>query len=176
MDHLGERPFPRLTMEWRASAPSRPDSLALPAGLRIIEAAVHSLGEEAHWIGYAHDHKLPVHQGDQRIRGVAGNNGCVLAQTQRVERIYPDVIMRVGAAGLGDILELWSRRLIERPPFRTLPPRGFWPVERPFAFAPIEAGKMSAGQRHPDDAVAPDVHPAGRKAPHGSPGIVPRHL
>src|SRR5207245_6243879 len=105
-------------MEWRAGAPSRPDSLTLPAGLRIIEAPVHSLGEETHRIGYAHDHKLPVYQGDQRIRGVAGNNGYVLSQTQRVERIHPDVIDSVGAAGVGQIHKLWSRRLMQRPPLR----------------------------------------------------------
>src|ERR1700722_12644558 len=33
--------FSSLTVEWRPGAPRRPDSLAFPASLRVVDAAVH---------------------------------------------------------------------------------------------------------------------------------------
>ena len=101
--------FSGLAVERRAGAPGGPDSFAFPAGLRIVDAAVHPFGEEAQRIGHAQDHELPVHQRDQRIGGVAGDDGRVLAQAQRVELIHPVVIMRVGAAGILHVLEVRAR-------------------------------------------------------------------
>ena len=60
-------PFASLAVEGRASAPGGPDALAFPAGLRIVDAAVHPFGEEAERIGNAHDDPLAVHQREQRI-------------------------------------------------------------------------------------------------------------
>src|SRR5579862_862327 len=65
--HLRVRAFSGLAVERRSSAPSGPDSLAFPAGLRIVDAAVHPLGEEAERIRYAQHHELSVHQSEQRI-------------------------------------------------------------------------------------------------------------
>src|SRR5277367_968810 len=81
--------------------------------------------------------------------------------------------MRVRAAGTGDVLELRAGRLIERPPFRTMPAGGRRAIERSFAFAAIKACQVPAGQGHPNDAVAVDVHSPRREAPHRSPGILP---
>ena len=41
---------------------------------------------------------------------------------------------------------------------------GARPVEGPFAFAAVEAGDMTTVERHPDNAVAVDVHAANAKA------------
>ncbi len=90
VNHLGHGPFSGLAVEWCARAPGGPDALALPAFLGIVDAAVHAFGEEAQRVGHAHDYELAVHQGDQRIRRIAGNDGRVLAQPQRVELIHPD--------------------------------------------------------------------------------------
>src|SRR5580658_735018 len=90
VDHLGVRPFSRLTMEGCARTPCGPDSFALPAGLRVVEAPVHPLGEETNRIRYPQYSELAVDQGNERIRRIAGNDGRVLAQPQRVELVHPD--------------------------------------------------------------------------------------
>ncbi len=50
------------------------------------------------------------------------------------------------------------------------------PIQRAFAFAPVEAGQMPASQRHPRDVVAVDIHAARRKSRHRRLRIVPRHF
>jgi hypothetical protein len=64
------------------------------------------------------------------------------------------------AARVRYALELRPRQWIERPAFGTMLTRGGRAVERPLAFAPIEASEMTARQRRPEDAVAIDVSAA----------------
>ena len=130
VDHFRVRPFSRLAVEWRARAPGGPHALPLPAGLGIVEASIHPFGIETHRIRHPQYGELAIHQGDQRVRGIAGNDRRVLAQPQRIELIDPDVVVRVGAAGSRDVLELRPRRLIKRPSFRALPSCCFRPVQR----------------------------------------------
>src|SRR3989442_2116329 len=60
-----------------------------------------------------------------------------------------------------DTFELRSRVLIQRPAFRTLLSGcGGRPVERPFAFATVEACEMSARKRGPDHTVEIEVDAA----------------
>src|SRR3954464_2458252 len=49
-------------VEHGALAVGRPQLLSLPAGIRIIDPAVHILGEEAHRIRHGDVHEFPVHQ------------------------------------------------------------------------------------------------------------------
>src|SRR5271154_6705341 len=81
--------------------------------------------------------------------------------------------MRVHATRGGYVFELRPWCLKERPPFGTLAPCGLRPVERTFALLPVEACQVSTRHRHPDDAVAIDVHSPRRKAPHRGPRVVP---
>ena len=65
VDNFRECPFSGLAVKWRARAPGGPDSLALPTGIRVVEAAVHSLREEAQRVRYPKDHEFPLHQSNQ---------------------------------------------------------------------------------------------------------------
>src|SRR4029434_775823 len=58
---FGLRPFATFHMEWRAGAGGRPEPFALPAGLGIVDAAVHPLSVEPQRIGHTESNKLPVH-------------------------------------------------------------------------------------------------------------------
>src|SRR6266513_2923159 len=64
---------------WRAIAARAPEPASLPAGVRIVDAPVHPLGEETHWVRNAqHDH-LPVLERDEAAVQVAGGDWNVLA-------------------------------------------------------------------------------------------------
>src|SRR2546423_2520297 len=77
--------------------------------------------------------------------------------------VYPGVIGALG--GAIPALESGSRERIERPAFRTQSPlRRSRPVEGPLALATVEAGHVSARQRHPRHAIAVDVHTAHPEA------------
>ena len=71
-------------VRWRSVAGGHPQSFALPAGIRIVDAAVHAFGEETHRIGDAQFNDLPVRHRVQCIREIAGPDGRVRAQTQDV--------------------------------------------------------------------------------------------
>src|SRR5881296_3222028 len=71
---LARRPLATLDVERRPGAVGRPQPFALPASVRIIDAAVHPLGVEAHRIGNAQVHEMAVHEGEQRLAGVAGGD------------------------------------------------------------------------------------------------------
>ena len=81
----------------RAVARGHPQPLALPAGFRIIDAAVHALREEAHRVGDAELDHLAVRERVQRIREIAGADRGVLAQTEDVVLVHPRVIRAFGS-------------------------------------------------------------------------------
>src|SRR2546425_5578663 len=89
---LARRPFAAFDVERCPGAVGRPQPLALPASIRIVDASVHPLGVEAHRIGDAKVDELPVHQGEQRLVGVAGGDRHVLAEPEGVELIDPGVV------------------------------------------------------------------------------------
>jgi hypothetical protein len=91
---LARRPLAALDVERSSGAIRRPHRLALPAGICIVEAAIHPLGIKAHGIGHAQIDELSVHQGEERLVGVAGGDRHILAQTERVELVYPGVVAR----------------------------------------------------------------------------------
>src|SRR5215467_8625062 len=61
LDHLGLGSLAGFAMERRAVAVGRPHAAALPARVRIVDAAVHPLGEEAERIWHPHVDPLAVH-------------------------------------------------------------------------------------------------------------------
>ena len=76
-----------------ARAPRSPHAFAFPAGLRVVDAAIHTLREEAERVRNTHHDELAVHERDQGIGSVSGDDGDILAKPQRVERVHPIVIM-----------------------------------------------------------------------------------
>src|SRR3989442_7804033 len=97
---LARRPLAAFDMEGRSGAVGRPQSLALPASIRIVDAPVHPLGVEAEGIRDAKGDELPLHEGQQRLVGVAGGDGHVRTQAERIVLIDPDVIGSIIAAWL----------------------------------------------------------------------------
>src|SRR5213593_3291035 len=93
---LARRPLAAFDVERRPGAVGRPQPLALPASIRIVDAPIHPLGVEAHRIRDAQVHELPVDEGEQRLFGVAGGDRHVLAEAERVELIDPGVVARLG--------------------------------------------------------------------------------
>src|SRR5436309_3183092 len=94
----------------------------------------------------------------QRIGEVAGPDGRVRAQAQDVVLVDPGVIRSLG--GTVSASERGSRKRVERPAFGTeVAFRSARPVEASLALTTVEAGDVTAGQRHPGHAVAVDVEP-----------------
>src|SRR5689334_5320360 len=158
--HLARRALAGLHVPGRACAHRGPEAAALPAGVRIVDAAVHPLRVEAHRIRNAHHDELAVLQREQRFRFVARVDRRVGAESERVELIDPGVVAALGAARLGHTLQLRERLGVEGPPFGAVLARGGGAVERAGALATIEARHVSARECHPRDAVAVDVHAA----------------
>src|SRR5262249_21919313 len=138
----GSRRVDALDVHGGAVAGGHPQSPALPPGLRIIDATVDALGEEAHRIRHAQLDDLSIRQGVQRIREIAGADRNVLTQAENVVLIDPRVVRALGSALPAG--EGWPGNRIERPAFGAqVPFRGSRPIERPLALAAIEAGDVS---------------------------------
>src|SRR6516165_4949215 len=86
LDLISLRPRfrPALAMKHRPRAERRPQTLPLPAGVRIVDAAVHILAEETHRIRNVDVDELPVHQRKQRFAPVRLRDGSVRAKAERV--------------------------------------------------------------------------------------------
>src|SRR5439155_25952819 len=93
---------------------------AFPARARIVDASIHILAEEAHGIRDMDVDELAVDQRQQRLAAIGVRDRHVGPKPERVVSIHPDIIGVVGAARVGDALELWPWKRIERPPFRTM--------------------------------------------------------
>src|SRR5262249_42581886 len=146
-----------------AVAGGHPQSFAFPAGIRIVDAAIHALGEEAHGIGDAQFNDLAIGQGVQRIREITGTDGGVRAQAQDVVLVHPGIIGRLGGTVPAGERGSWDG--IERPAFGAqVALRRSWPVQGSLALAPVEASHVATRQRHPRHALAVDVHAAHAKA------------
>src|SRR5438309_6061863 len=85
-------------VEHGARARHRPQAFAFPAGVRVVDAAVHELGVEAQRIRHTQVHHLAVHHRAPRLGAVGRGDRHVGPQSQGVVAIHPDVIGVVGAA------------------------------------------------------------------------------
>src|SRR6266536_2205193 len=109
-----------LQVEHRPGRIGRPQRLAFPAGIGVVDAPIHPLGEIADRVGHAQHDELAIHQRQQRVIHVAGGDRHVLTQTERVELIDPGVIARLDAAGFLDVSKLRAWEGIKRPALRTM--------------------------------------------------------
>src|SRR3989475_1400860 len=148
-------------VEVGARARGGPHRAALPAGLRIVDAPVDVLGEEAERVRNAEVDDLAVDHRHQRLAAVGLRDRHVGAQPERVVAIDPDVIGVVGAAGGVQALELRPGHAVERPALGAeLAARRLGAVERALALAPVEARDVPARERRPHHAVGAHVDAA----------------
>src|SRR5215831_10930822 len=165
LDDLRQRSLAGFAMERSPITVGRPQAAAFPAAIRIVDAAVDPLGEEAERIGDNHVDPLAVHQRHQRLVGVTSRQRDVVAEAGGVLLVDPGVVARLGAAVFGNVFELRSRERRQRPAFRTqLAFGGLRSVEWALTLATVEGAKMSARQRHIGDAIAVDVEAARPEA------------
>src|SRR5215470_11062522 len=120
LDDLARRPLAAFDMEGCSGGVGRPQPLAFPAGVRVVDPSVHPLGVEAHRIGDTQDHELAVDEGEQTLVGVPGADRHVPPEARGVELVDPRVVARLGAARIGHVRELRPRERIERPALWTV--------------------------------------------------------
>src|SRR5213083_571918 len=104
---LARRSLAALDMEGRSGAVGRPQSLALPTSIRIVETPIHPLGVEAHGIRNAKGDELSIHENQQHLVNIADGDGHIRTQTERIVLIDPNVISNLSATGIRHPLELW---------------------------------------------------------------------
>src|SRR5262249_38165983 len=92
LDDLARRPLAAFDMEGCSGGVGRPQPLAFPAGIRVVDAPVHPLGIEAHRIRDTQGHELAIDEGEQPLVGISGTDRHVPAQAERVELIDPRVV------------------------------------------------------------------------------------
>src|SRR5260221_8211915 len=127
-------------VEYGARARHGPQALALPAGLRVVDAAVDQLAEEAARVGHMDVDDLAVDDRHQRLAAVHVEDRHVVAEAERVVAVHPYVVRVIRATGLRQPLELRPGHADERPAFRAeLAARRFGPVLRLRALAPVKA-------------------------------------
>src|SRR6201999_2739079 len=96
-----------------------PKPAALPAGIRIVDAAVEALGVEAKRIRHADRDHLAVLQRDEAVLQVRGGHRNVFAETEGVVLVDPRVVARLRRV-LADAFEARARILIECPALRAV--------------------------------------------------------
>ena len=137
-----------LEMEHCPRSRGGPQRLAFPAGVRIVDAAIHIFWEEAAGVWDTEGNELAIDQGVNGIAQITHRNRHIAPETECVEPIDPGVVARLAASGIFHVPQLWPRELIERPAFRAVCARRGWSIED-FAFAPIKTSEVTARQRGP---------------------------
>src|ERR1035437_5320838 len=131
---------PRRTVAVRAPQPA-----ALPAGVRIVDTPVETLGVDTDRVRDADRDHLAVFHRHKAVIEIGGGHRHVLAEPEDIVLVDPGVIARLGAV-LADAFEARSRILVERPALRAMVAGRSRAVERPFALASVEAAEMAARQ------------------------------
>src|SRR5215469_5953071 len=150
------RALAKLVEPGRAVAAGTPQAPAFPAGIRIVDAPVQTLGVETHGIWDAQHHHLPVLEADEPVLEVGGGDRNVLAEPQRIVLVDPSVVARLGA-GVLKTFEARPRILVEREAFGAMAAGRIRPVERTLALAPVEADQSAIRARAPHHPVLVDV-------------------
>src|SRR5580692_7835938 len=165
VDRHGRHALAAFLEPGRAVAFRRPQAPALPAGVRIVDAGIKSLGIKAERIRDAQRYHLAVDQRGKAVALVRRRDRHVVAEADRVVLVDPGVVARLGAV-VADALEAGARIFVERPAFRAMIAGCFRAVERTLALGAIEAAEMAAGERHPDDTLGIDVAAARAETRH----------
>src|SRR5437879_465672 len=161
-----------LVVEQRAGARGGPQGAAFPAGLRVVDAAVDVLREQARGIGQPEREELAVGERVDRVAQVAHRDRHVPAEAQDAEPVHPDVVARLGAAGRAHVAQLRPGERVERPALGAMLSCRLRPVQHP-ALAAVERAEMAARARHPVHAVGGAVA-AARPERDRPPRLVPR--
>src|SRR6516165_7812922 len=132
-----------LHQPWRAVTVGGPQPAALPAGIRIVDASVKTLGVKAHRVWHAQRDHLAILERDQAVGEVGGGHRDVLAETERVVLVDPRVVARFGTV-LANACEAGTWILVEGPAFGTMLAGSGRSIERALALAPVEAHEMAA--------------------------------
>src|SRR5580693_5600644 len=156
VDRKGRHALAAVLEPGRAFAFRRPQAPALPAGVRIVDAGIKTLGIKAERVRDAQRHHLAVDQRGKTVAFVRRRDRHVVAEPDRVVLVDPGVVARFRAV-VADALEAWARIFVERPAFRAMIAGRLRSVERALALGAIEAAEMARGQRHPDHALAVDI-------------------
>src|SRR5262249_30497159 len=147
----------------RAVSVRAPQPAALPAGVRIIDPPVQSLGKKAQRVWDAQRDHLPILERGKTVIEVGGRDRNVLAKSHSIVLVHPGVVARLS----GPVLEALESRawvLVIRETFGAVIAGGSGPIERTLAFAPVEADKSAVRARPPKDAVLVDVAAAHANA------------
>src|SRR5947208_16136996 len=130
------RPFAALDQPRRAVAVCGPQPTALPARIRIVDAAVEALRIEAERIRNADRHHLAVLvQRHQAVHQVGGRHRNVVAKAEGVVLVDPRIVARLGAV-LANAFEARPRVLVELPAFWAVVAGRLRTVERTLAETP----------------------------------------
>src|SRR6185437_3725406 len=163
MHHLTSSPFSAFDVRHRPRGIGRPKTLPFPAGLRIVDPAIHPFREEPKGVGHAENDELSIYQRQQCVFSISRRNRHIGAKPKCIELVHPIVITRLSATGISYTLKLRRRKRIERPAFRTMRANCSRPVDH-FALAPVETGEMPARENRPDHSVPADVEAARRES------------
>ena len=106
MYHLTRRPLAAFHVKGSPGAHGRPEALALPAAVRIVDAPIHPFCIEPQRIWDSENDPFTVLQGQQPFGRIAGVDRHVAAQPERIELIDPGVVAGLGAPGIRDALQL----------------------------------------------------------------------
>src|SRR6185369_11373112 len=151
------RAFAAFDQPRRAITVRRPQAAALPAGIRIVDAAVEALGVEAERVWHAdRDHLAVLVEGDEAVHQVGGRHRDVVAKPEGVVLVDPRVVARLGAV-LADAFEARAGILVERPALGAMVAGRFRTIERDLAQPPIKHTHVTAGERGPDADLLVDV-------------------
>src|SRR6516225_1954473 len=150
------RALAKLVEPGRAVAAGTPQAPAFPAGIRIVDAPVQTLGVETHGVWHPHQDHLAVLEADEPVLEVGGGDRNVLAEPDRIVLVDPGVVARLGARVL-KTFEARPRILVEPEAFGAVIAGRIRPVERTLALAPIEADQRAIRARPPNHPVLVDV-------------------
>jgi hypothetical protein len=106
LEHFTCGSFSTLHMKRSARTDGSPEPAPFPAGVGIVDPAVHPFGIETQRVRHTQFYPLTVFQREQSFRFVAGIDGNIFAQSQRIELIDPCIIARLGTAGSVDTSQL----------------------------------------------------------------------
>ena len=149
MHSHGRHALAAFLMPRRSVTARGPHAAAFPASIRIVDAAIETLGVEAGWVRHLHGNHFAISESDQAVVEVARRDWNVIAKPERIMLVHPGVIARLRAV-VADACKAWAGEFVERPALRAMIAGRRRPVQRTFAFGAIETAQVSAGQRYPD--------------------------